>query len=125
MTKESGDRKALRKFIGDNNLHGYFDDAFKSKHEKELNQMKSLGAIKDNKEGSDESCEISEKFKFEEIIWALYQVRNNLFHGSKLDNDVRDKDVVEKSEPVLKLIAENSLNVLKKGYVTTESITST
>lgn len=124
MTNTKGDRKALENLIESINLHSYYDSAFISKHEKELSEMKSLKEIKDNREGSNKFSVISDAFKFEEIIWALYQVRNNLFHGSKLDNDSRDKDVVEKSVPVLKIITANSLNILKKDYVTAESTAS-
>ena len=42
----------------------------------------------------------------EQILWLLYAVRNNLFHGSKAANDATDKEVVENASSLLTMILE-------------------
>jgi hypothetical protein len=41
-----------------------------------------------------------------QILWLLYAVRNNLFHGSKVANDATDKKVVENATTLLTMILE-------------------
>jgi hypothetical protein len=37
----------------------------------------------------------------EQILWMLYTIRNNLFHGGKDAHDATDCEVVEKALPLL------------------------
>jgi hypothetical protein len=42
----------------------------------------------------------------ERVLWLLYAVRNNLFHGSKVANDATDKAVVRNATTLLRMILE-------------------
>jgi hypothetical protein len=41
-----------------------------------------------------------------QILWLLYAVRNNLFHGSKVANDATDEEVVRNATALLTMILE-------------------
>ena len=49
------------------------------------------------------------------VIEVIYQVRNNLFHGSKDVNEINDRAIVEFSGVVLYHILEKFL--IEKGYL--------
>lgn len=44
-----------------------------------------------------------------QILWMLYTIRNNLFHGGKLADDANDLEVVEKALPLLMMIVNSFL----------------
>ncbi len=43
-----------------------------------------------------------------EIVWLLYAIRNNLFHGRK-ETGENDKNVVSNANPVLYVICDQSI----------------
>jgi hypothetical protein len=47
----------------------------------------------------------------EQIVFLLYTVRNNLFHGGKRVDDARDRSVVEHALPLLKLLVETFIDL--------------
>lgn len=67
---------------------------------KELSNLLALTPITNMKYKND--VVIDAKENFASIVETLYQIRNNLFHGSKVDHIERDIDVVTVALPILK-----------------------
>lgn len=70
------------------------------------NKFLNIGTIFNNRSPNREVC-IKDVTNFKEVIDMLYEIRCNLFHGSKSDTNDRDKEVVEASTPILELIVKN------------------
>lgn len=47
----------------------------------------------------------------EQILWVLYTIRNNTFHGGKRFDDANDRYVVSKAVPLLEMIVMNYVDV--------------
>lgn len=69
-------------------------------------KLVSICPIKNNRISGREK-NINDMEKFEEVVNILYEIRCNLFHGSKLDTEERDKEVVEMATPILEIIVKN------------------
>ena len=53
-----------------------------------------------------QSEEDDEDLLARQILFLIYTVRNNTFHGGKQANDANDLEVVEKTLPLLKMVVE-------------------
>jgi hypothetical protein len=48
----------------------------------------------------------------EQMLWVLYTIRNNTFHGGKRFDDANDRDVVTKAVPLLEMIVMNYVDAV-------------
>ncbi len=69
---------------------------------KQLNILKGLAPIKDNRPKSQEEKPIDSVTNFDQILGAIYQVRCNFFHGSQVLNYSKDQSIIQCSTYILK-----------------------
>ncbi len=55
-----------------------------------------------------------QKGKYEDLFAAIYQIRCNLFHGSKEMNCLRDKNLVKEAANILKQFLEKYLEIINE-----------
>lgn len=92
----SGDSKKLRWFFDNqNSLKNTLDGGWRTKLVPSAKALKSLCPIKDMSPGSTKSINITDPENLEQVIRAIYQIRCNLFHGSKNTMSSRDSNLVE------------------------------
>lgn len=103
-TNEVRDRKALEKLYQNHNLYKNFRKIVKENRFL-LEKLLDVCPVENSRNYRKKTIKNLEEFR--EVVDVLYQVRCNLFHGSKLDIDKRDCDVIKVSMPVLELIVKN------------------
>ncbi len=74
-------------------------EVFKS-NLKTLVLMSQQKPIEDTR-GRKKPIRINDENDFSNIVWAIYRIRCNLFHGSKDANDSRDKKLVTVAQRIL------------------------
>lgn len=106
ITAESGqdiDTEKIKWFLeSDNCLKSKWPDIQSPITKSWLANLKNLSPIEDmrpNHRG--EKTHLNDINNLEEIIWFVYQIRCNLFHGSKNPMDNRDANLIELSGRVL------------------------
>lgn len=104
-TDEIQDRKALKKMYDNQNLCDNFSKLVRENDEL-INGLILVCPIRNNKIKNRKKT-IDNKHSLKEVVDVIYEIRCNLFHGSKADWDKRDKEVIDASVPVLKLIVKN------------------
>lgn len=103
ITAESGmdsDRDKIRWFLENDNClkehrMGFWNS---SRTQSLLANLRNLSPIEDmrpNHRG--ELTELNDINNLEEVVWFIYQIRCNLFHGSKDPMNLRDANLVELS----------------------------
>lgn len=106
ITNETKDGKALKELYNKpaecNKFIQLTDDNFKSR----LENFKKVCPIKNDRENRPKK-NISDVNNFKEVVGAIYQIRCNLFHGSKADENLRDSKVIRAVVPVLEIIVKN------------------
>jgi hypothetical protein len=97
-TKYSGsnnDAGKLDWFLGSNNsLRDSIAGSWKSKLLPMAQALKALSPVSDMRPRPVESVALEDVESYEEIFKFIYQIRCNLFHGSKDLQDSRDKNLV-------------------------------
>jgi hypothetical protein len=68
-----------------------------------VTEFKKVTPINNNRK-KDKNSLIINHLNFGEVVEAIYEVRNNLFHGTKSDRKDRDILVLKSAVPVLKLL---------------------
>jgi len=106
LTAESGediDKKKIQWFINnDNCLKNKWQDIRSLETDSWLNNLKELSPIKDMRPNQRRKyIHLNNTTNLEEVIKFIYQIRCNLFHGSKSPMNVRDKNLVELSGKIL------------------------
>lgn len=110
-TGECADRKALNKLYKNQSLYQKFTDLVKE-NEAVFKDFKNVCPIENNR-NSGRIKELKNIYDFKENIDVIYEIRCNLFHGSKVDKDERDVEVIKASTPVLGLIVKNICKIDK------------
>lgn len=105
QTNETGDKKALDILFENSHLYSQFRK-IATQRMPLLEGLQAVCPIKNNRIASREKS-LHNIESFPEIVDVLYEVRCNLFHGSKSDADERDIEVLNASTPVLELIVKN------------------
>lgn len=82
-TNEVYDNRALHALFSNKGLYDNFPSLV-SNNEGIFEKVKELGSIENNRIKR-EPKEIKDIFSFKEVIEALYEIRCNLFHGTKTD----------------------------------------
>ncbi len=106
LTAESGediDREKIRWFIhNDNCLKEKWQDIQSSETKSWLNSLKADSPIEDMRprQGGREVC-LNDIENLEEVVNFIYQIRCNLFHGSKSPMNKKDANLVEFSGKIL------------------------
>lgn len=106
MTALSGkdyDREAIKWFLkNDSCLKASWPDILSSTTKSWLRGLKRESPVYDMRPGhKGEKREWRDIDNFEEMIWFIYQIRCNLFHGSKDPMDPHEQNLVELSEKIL------------------------
>lgn len=98
ISNESGsgnDKTKLRWFYDNNNsLKGSFKACWNTKLLPQARALKSICPVYDMRPGSTKSVTINDETNIEEIFNVIYQIRCNLFHGSKDVMNSRDSNLV-------------------------------
>lgn len=103
-TNEVRDREALSILYQKQHLYKNFPQLVVA-NKLVFEQFLSIGTIINNRI-PDRQTFVRNATEFNEVVDMLYEIRCNLFHGSKLDTDTRDREVVEASTPILGLIVK-------------------
>ena len=116
ISKKDRDRKALNWFYDNKSL--LKDTATKILTQsyviKTLEDLKKQSPIYDMRPGhKHESKELKNIKGIKEVLEFIYQIRCNLFHGSKSPGDSRDKNLVEFSSKILMPWLTEAFNLLK------------
>lgn len=107
ITAESGedsDRDKIRWFLDNNNCLkeqrlGFWQEP---RAQSLLGTLKNLSPIEDMRPGHrGEYTELKDVDNLGEVIWFIYQIRCNLFHGSKDPMSSKDANLVETSGELL------------------------
>jgi hypothetical protein len=91
--------KSIRKIIQDSDTIEIYNRVYKQRI-KDFDKILSLKYIKNEQPNSTEKIEIK-IVDFETVMWCIYQVRCNLFHGNKGLDSKRDKEVLSITTPIL------------------------
>lgn len=98
LTHESQSGEDARKkrwfFDNNNSLKDSFSGCWKTELLPNVLALKSLSPIKDMRPGSITTVSLNDENNIEEIINFIYQIRCNLFHGSKDIMDSNDANLV-------------------------------
>jgi hypothetical protein len=97
ITSESGedsDNKKIKWLISDGGvLKQVFDN--KGFDRSDLNALKKLSPIEDMRpKHRGETVNLNDVNDFEEVVWFVYKIRCNLFHGGKNPTNGRDSNLV-------------------------------
>lgn len=109
ITDEIGDRNALIKLYKKSSTNNKFKKLVcdnKNNLKDKVKNLKEVCPIKNNRKNGCEKT-ISKADDFEEVMNVIYEIRCNLFHGSKSDEDLRDSEVIKGAVPVLEIIVKN------------------
>ena len=107
ITAESGkdsDRDKIRWFLDNDNCLKEHRMGFWNapRAQSLLKNMRNLSPIEDMRPGHrGKYTELNDVNNIEEVIWFIYQIRCNLFHGSKDPMNSRDANLVELSGELL------------------------
>ena len=96
-------QKLLKKLYEEKYLYVNFDKLV-IENEDIFQKLIQVCPIKNNRKSDIKTITNIKNFK--ETVDVLYQIRCNLFHGSKGDTNERDKNVLDASTPVLELIVK-------------------
>jgi hypothetical protein len=58
---------------------------------------------------------ITERDNLKQLVAALYQVRNNMFHGEKVPGDINDDRIVRAARPVLETLVRRAYNTITES----------
>lgn len=101
ITSESGidsDRDKIRWFLTNDNCLKEQRSGFwqASRAQSLLRNLRNLSPVEDMRPGHrGEHRELNDIDNLEEVVWFIYQIRCNLFHGSKDPMNPRDANLVE------------------------------
>lgn len=98
-TNENFEKDSITKIKCQSELKQYYLSIANSEEITNLLSVSPIINMKNNK-----AVIINGKEDYSSIIETLYQIRNNLFHGSKTDHIERDEEVVTAALPILKKI---------------------
>ncbi|MCP6718953.1 MAG: HEPN domain-containing protein [Patescibacteria group bacterium] len=104
-TNEVHDRVALSKLYQQEYLFKDFQKLV-TKNENLFAELVKVCPIENNRIGNINKP-INDVEKFNEVVDVLYEIRCNLFHGSKTDTNKRDIEVAKAATPVLEVIVKN------------------
>lgn len=99
-TNEQSDRMAVDALKNNNEFRNWY---LSIKSCEQISELISVTPIKNIKNGK--ILEI-DRNDFATVLEVIYQIRNNLFHGSKGDHIERDIEVVSAAVPTLKLLTD-------------------
>ncbi len=98
ITKYSGsntDKGKLKWFVeNSNSLRDSISDSWTTKLLPEVNALKSFSPIQDMRPNPTTDTVLADVESYKEIFDFIYQIRCNLFHGSKDLQDTRDSNLV-------------------------------
>ena len=104
-TNEVRDRLALNKLYSKRELYNNFQKSV-IENESPFTALVNVCPIKNNRTENRKKA-VKDIHEFKEVIDVLYEIRCNLFHGSKLDTDKRDMEVIKAATPVLEIIVKD------------------
>lgn len=94
-SQASGDMAKIRWFIdNENSLKTSFSGCWKTKLLPQAKALKSFSPIRDMRPGSRDTVVLKDETNVSEVIRFIYQIRSNLFHGSKDRMDDKDSSLV-------------------------------
>lgn len=100
---------AIRKFIKDIEKNNKFDLKISLSEDMEIYKKKVVNMKNPNNQIF--SQKNLQKGKYEDLFVAIYQIRCNLFHGSKEMDCLRDDNLVKEATDILKLFLEKYLEI--------------
>ena len=104
-TNEYCDRDALDKLYKEPSLYGGFSSIVNDGNNKKLfDALVGICPIENNRKRTKRP--VNDYKNFAEVMNVLYEIRCNLFHGSKIDSNERDAQVMRAAVPVLELIVK-------------------
>ncbi len=113
LSQVDSDSKAIQWFLdNDNDLMKVRDNFWKSSAtQATLNELKNQSPVWDNRPGHENNSDknLNDIDNVREVVWFIYQIRCNLFHGTKNPNDRRDSQLVENSEKIIGKWIETAL----------------
>lgn len=89
-------------FENDNSLKESFRGGWKTKLIPQAKALRSFSPIRDMRSGSTREVVLDDEEDIEQIIRFIYQIRCNLFHGSKDVMNERDSSLVDHAGQFLK-----------------------
>lgn len=106
ITAESGldrDIDKIKWFLSnDNCLKNKWQEVQASRVKSLLNELQQYSPIYDMRPNhSNKKRELNDITNLDEIIWFIYQIRCNLFHGAKSPANTKDRGLVELSALIL------------------------
>lgn len=94
-SQSGNDAKKLKWFLTHKNpLKSSFDGCWKTRLLPQARALKALSPVFDMRPGSSKKAELKDENNYEEIFNFIYQIRCNLFHGSKDRMSSRDSSLV-------------------------------
>ncbi len=98
------ERTAIKMIIQDSDTKEIFNRVYKQ-YKNEFDKILSLKSIKDERPKKNNQVKI-EVVDLSTVMWCLYQVRCNLFHGNKGLNSKRDKEILSITTPILRYLVK-------------------
>lgn len=102
-SQKDWDKEKLKWFLSNDNClkDKWFEVLPASRMTSLLNNLKNLSPVYDDRPNSNKKRELSNINNIEEVVWFIYQIRCNLFHGSKNPMTSRHTNLVELSGLIL------------------------
>jgi hypothetical protein len=103
LSNKDNDRQAIDWFINNDSCLKRATENFWHSNQTQsiLRNLQNQRAVYDMRPGRHKSVEIENINDLGQVVNYIYQIRCNLFHGSKNPNDPRDQSLVELSSMIL------------------------